>query len=130
MTLDVGTKRRLCERRGANDHDWTLAALPNRSENSNPKLEAERNEKWLMSEKNCRRRAVHDAGLPQRGCLDIATLCYEAEDYHWEFFMEQFFCKAFCGYDVEYDPIWRGIASPRRLVVSLTCSSQPLAPSS
>jgi hypothetical protein len=67
MTLDVGTKRRLCERRGANDHDWTLAALPNRSENSNPKLEAERNEKWLMSEKNCRRRAVHDAGATAAG---------------------------------------------------------------
>jgi hypothetical protein len=79
-----------------------------------------------MSEKNCRRQqqlplrsdshpifAVHDAGLPQRGCLDIATLCYETEDYHWEFFMEQFFCKAFCGYDVGYDPIWRGIASPQ-----------------
>jgi hypothetical protein len=71
------------------------------------KLDAEWEVNMAVWEANQLRRRQHDMDVSQKGRLNVAALCYEAEDYHSEFF-GQFFSKEYCGWNVEYDPIWKG----------------------
>jgi hypothetical protein len=59
-------------------------------------------------------RRQHDMEVPQKGRVNIAILCHQMEDYHWEFF-EQFFSKEYCGWNVQYDGQWHGYWFPKEV---------------
>lgn len=60
------------------------------------------------------RRRQHDMEISQKGRVNIAILCHEMEDFHWEFF-EEFFSKEYCGWDVKYDGQWKGYWFPKEI---------------
>jgi hypothetical protein len=75
------------------------------------KLETERLEKLAVWTKNSRLQRIHNMSIPDQGHINVAKLCHEAEDYHWEFY-EQFFSPEYCGWDVPYDGQWQGWQFP------------------
>jgi hypothetical protein len=76
------------------------------------KREAEFEANMARWENNQRLRRVHDMEISVKGRLDIEALCHLAGDYHSEFF-EQFFSREYCGWPVQYDPVWKGYWFPK-----------------
>ncbi len=76
-------------------------------------LEAEWKMNMAIWEASRQKRRQHDMEVPQKGRLNVALLCHQVEDFHWEFF-GQFFCKEYCGWDIQFDSIWNGYEFPEK----------------